>query len=184
MLSCISKTGTKTIKRKNLTLVHTTTVTSEDSWKSQLLFGLHITKMTLWGGVLAVLKMKNGYRQCCFVIYFHVKILKSLISYEKCFNFGSKDQHYKIEGLDLISRELKYLNNGKKQGWFYSRKCNFFCLANISKGMAFLLHGLAYIWEVCIKKWLLMTIWPTVQYLHGIRFFGRLFFDYLIKGIV
>ena len=31
--------------------------------------------------------------------------------------FGSKDQHYKIEGLDLISRELKYryLNNGKTQ---------------------------------------------------------------------
>lgn len=102
LLSCISKTGTKTIKHKNLTLVHTMTVTSEDSGKSQLLFGLHITEMTLSGGVLAVLKIKNGYRQCCFVIYV-LKILKSLILYEKCFNFGSKDQHYKIEGLDLIS---------------------------------------------------------------------------------
>ena len=55
--------------------------------------------MTLWGGVLAALKMENVYRQCCFVIYF-LKILKILIFYEKCFNFGSKDQHYKIEGLD------------------------------------------------------------------------------------
>ena len=76
----VAKTDTKTIKRKNLTLVHTTTVTSEDYWKSQLLFGLHITEMTLWGGVLAVLKIKNGYRQCCFVFYL-LKILKSLIFY-------------------------------------------------------------------------------------------------------
>ena len=44
----LAKTDTKTIKHKNLTLVHTTTVTSEDYWKSQLLFGLHITEMTLW----------------------------------------------------------------------------------------------------------------------------------------
>jgi len=62
--------------------------------------------MTLWGGVLAALKIKNGYRQCCFVIYV-LKILKSLIFYEKCFNFGSKDQLYKIEGL--------YLNRGSNQ---------------------------------------------------------------------
>ena len=83
--SCISKTEAKTIKHKNLTLVHTTTATSEDSWKSQLLFGLHITEnMTLWGGVLPVLKMKNGYRQCCFDIYF-LQLLKSLIFYEKCY---------------------------------------------------------------------------------------------------
>ena len=61
------------------------TVTSEDSRKSQLLFGLNITEnMTLWGGVLAVLKMKNGYRQCCFDIYF-LQLLKSLIFYEKCY---------------------------------------------------------------------------------------------------
>ena len=57
-----------------------------------------------------------------------------------------------ITGLDLISWELKYLNNGKKQGWFYTREYNFFCFANISKGMAFFLHGLAYIWEVWNKK--------------------------------
>ena len=28
------------------------------------------------------------------------KTFKKFIFYEKCFNFGSKDQHYKIEGLD------------------------------------------------------------------------------------
>ena len=45
LLLCISKTETKTLEHKHLTLVHTTTVTSEDSRKSQLLFGLHITEM-------------------------------------------------------------------------------------------------------------------------------------------
>ena len=45
LLLCISKTETKTLEHKHLTLAHTTTVTSEDSRKSQLLFGLHITEM-------------------------------------------------------------------------------------------------------------------------------------------